>query len=384
MQTFNRMSLKELNNITQSIELFNLKFNEKMKIYFPDYFLFSNQKSKKKAKKVNFKKMFISKEMKKKIFFKVRKCFNKNNEDIKKKIMKKAKSQYFNTNKRIIYVNILRKIYSYLKYKPLICLFNNTQKQKLFQYHKLTEFSLKRGTPRIKKDKKKKKIMRSNSLVINKLLTNSTSFFSSFGGGSKNKKSSISFSQNKNKKSPTKSIILPTIDKVCQSTLKATSSLKIKLQDIQNKKEFPTKKKIKKRKKKIGLKGYKIFSLSPDGSQNKSQILFNNPNNILVKTYNLDKISNDASYLNRDLMMKKYSLHLEFDDNENENPKNSLFSLDGPKNEHIIEKKDLSKKNHLCTQKNFFGEVNKKIAILQRQKKHFEKLHFKNIKKDNK
>ena len=140
-----------------------------------------------------FKKMFITKEMKKKIFFNIRKFFIKNNEDIRKKCMKKTKSQYFNTSKRRVFVNILRKIYSYLKYLPSICLYTNLQKQKLFQFHKLTEFSLKKKTPKIKKDKKKKNLMRSNSLVVNKLLTNSTSFFFFFGGGSKNKTNSVSF-----------------------------------------------------------------------------------------------------------------------------------------------------------------------------------------------
>lgn len=385
MQTFSRIPLKELDNITQSIELFNLKFNEKMKKYFPDYLLFSSQKSKKGAKKVVFKKMFITKEMKKKIFDNIRKFFIKNYEDIRKQCMKKTKSQYFNTSKRRVFVNILRKIYSYLKYLPSICLYTNLQKQKLFQYHKLTELSLKKKTLKFKKDKKNKNLMRSNSLVVNKLLTNSTSFFSSFGGGSKNKTNSVSFSQNAKKNSSTGSIILPKIDKVCESTLKATNSLKVELKDIQNNKEFPKKKKIKRRKKKIGLKGYKIFSLSPDGKQNKKQLLFNNSNNILVKTYNLDKINNDSSYLNRGFMMKKYSLHLEFDDNQNEGPKKSLFSLEGAKNDHIItEKKEPSKKDPLGTQKVFFGEVNRKLAILQKQKYHFEKLHFKNIKKDNK
>lgn len=61
MQTFNRIPLKELDNITQSIELFNLKFNEKMKNIFLIICFFQVKNQKKEQKKWYLKKCSLQK-----------------------------------------------------------------------------------------------------------------------------------------------------------------------------------------------------------------------------------------------------------------------------------------------------------------------------------
>lgn len=373
MLTFKRIPLEEPEpNITDSIDTLNAQFNDDMKKYFPDSLQFSLERNMRKKKRF-FRRATLTKFERQKVLSQIKNTFEK----CKNTTKPLRRNSLDCKSNRTLYTNLLKSYFYYRFYKPCLFLFASPY----YSNHLSTHCSH-------KKSKAKKKKQRIN------LSSCSSSIYSGTLSMNNKTKSSLMLSPkvfSPNMKvfsgvySPKVSFhssksqlnILPKIDKYCQNTLKLSKTFKF---ELQSELEKPSKKlkRIKRKKKPLQLpkkkvpKPGKIYTLYPGANKNNKQFVSNDHKNIIIQTYDIDKI-NESSYNYRQIIYKKFEVKAEIEEDE-DGKRSNIFSIENLKREKgfspVVKEKGSREK-----QKSFFEEINKKLSILKIKKMHFDKLH---------
>lgn len=373
MLTFKRIPLEEPEpNITDSIDTLNAQFNDDMKKYFPDSLQFSLERNMRKKKRF-FRRAALTKFERQRVLSQIKNTFEK----CKNTTIPLRRNSLDCKSNRTLYTNLLKSYFYYRFYKPCLFLFASPY----YSNHLSTHCSHKKS--KAKKKKQRINLSSCSSSIYSGTLSMNNKTKSSlmlspkvfsphmkvFSGVYSPK---VSFHSSKSQLN-----ILPKIDKYCQNTLKLSKTFKF---ELQSELEKPSKKlkRIKRKKKPLQLpkkkvpKPGKIYTLYPGANKNNKQFVSNDHKNIIIQTYDIDKI-NESSYNYRQIIYKKFEVKAEIEEDE-DGKRSNIFSIENLKREKgfspVVKEKGSREK-----QKSFFEEINKKLSILKIKKMHFDKLH---------
>lgn len=372
MLTFKRIPLDEPDpNITDSIDTLNAQFNDDMKKYFPDSLQFSLERNMRKKKRL-FNRTILTKFERQRVLSQIKNTFEKYKNNTIKPI--KRRNSLDSKSNKTLYTNLLKSYFYYRFYKPCLFLFASPYNSE----HLSTHCSHKKI-----KVKKKQRIQLSScssSIYTGNLSMNNktkSSLMLSPKVFSPNLKVFSGVTSPKFHSSKSQLNILPKIDKYCQNTLKLSKTFKF---ELQSELEKPIKKlkRIKRKKKPLLIpkkkvpKPGKIYTLYPGANKNNKQFVSNDHKNIIIQTYDIDKI-NESSYNYRQIIYNKFEVKAEIEEDE-DGKRSNIFSIENLKREKgfspVVKEKGSREK-----QKSFFEEINKKLSILKIKKMKFDKLH---------